>query len=197
MNIKTGLLGATITGALLLMASCGGSSDSNSSGGGSTSGGSGGSATAGSSSSAGKSSGTGGTASSNGGTSSNSGGTTNNRGGAQAFGGFMFGGNFSFGGAGFDPSDFVCDPKPTAGAACTAGTQPCVDGTDVCYCQAEKWACIDVAAAGEGGAGPTSIGQIECPVEPPMTGDACVGFGACQYGAMQGCACFGTTWMCN
>ncbi|HVY31451.1 MAG TPA: hypothetical protein VHB79_33085 [Polyangiaceae bacterium] len=194
MNIKTGLLGATVTGAFLLMASCGGSSDSNNNTGGSASGGS----TSAGSSSAGTSNSSAGKSSNTGGTANNTGGTRNNNGGAQAFGGFMFGGNLSFGGGGFDPSDFVCgDPKPEAGADCAAGSQPCLDGSNVCYCQAEKWACIDLLAAGQGGAGPNSIGQIECPAEQPMSGEACEGLGACQYGPMQGCACFGGSWMCN
>jgi len=130
--------------------------------------------------------------SSSAGTGNNNGGVANGAG--TANGGFNFGGGFNLGGAGFDPADLACNPVPKAGDACPAGTQPCVDGTAVCYCQASKWACIDLG----GGAGGAGGGQLECPEAKPMTGSNCGNtFGFCQYGQNAGCACFNGMWNCN
>jgi hypothetical protein len=200
MNIKTSLLGLTITSAFLLMASCG-SSESSDSGGagkaGSGSSASGSSSTAGSSNNnnGGSSSSNAGSSNGNAGRNNGNGGRNNGNGGAANNGGFSFGGNFSFGGGGFDPADFMCNPKPETGAACTASTQPCVAGSTVCYCQAMKWNCIDLSN-GAGGGGPGGFDPIECPAEAPKSGDACDGFGACQFG-QEYCGCFGSMWMCT
>ena len=192
MNIKTGLWGLTITSAFLLMASCSGSSESNDGGGAGKAGNAG---KAGSSSTAGSSNTNGGTSSSNAGSSNGNAGRNNGNGGAANSGGFTFGGNFSFGGAGFDPADFMCNPKQETRAACTAGTQPCAAGSTVCYCQAMKWNCVDLSN-GAGGGGPGGFDPIECPAAAPMSGAACDGFGACPYG-QEYCACFGSMWMCT
>jgi hypothetical protein len=199
MNTKVTLFGLTITSIVTLMVSCSGSTDSNDSSGGSPSGGS--STTAGKagassagtnnnssgSSSGGNGNGTGGTANNNGG--------TRPMGGANNNGGFTFGGNFNFGGAGPDPSDFMCNPVPTAGSACTPGTQPCLNGdTNVCYCSMSKWVCMDVGG-GAGGAG--AGGQIECPATKPMSGVDCGDVaGLCPYGQNMGCACYNGKWAC-
>lgn len=193
MNIKTGLCGVTLTSAFLLMVSCGGS-DSNSGGGGGSS--SAGKATGGSSNTAGTSNNSAGTTSNNGGTSNNNGGTSNSNGGTRPTGGFPGGGNFNFGGAGLDPEDYQCDPKPTVGSDCVMDTQPCADGTNVCYCQQLKWACIDLGDLGEGGASGGG-GPAMCPAQAPMNGDACSGFAVCPYGGNTYCGCLGATWMCN
>jgi hypothetical protein len=193
MNIKTGLLGLTITSAFLRMASCSGSSDSNDSGG---AGKAGSSSKAGSSGTAGSSNNnTGGSSSSNAGSSNGNAGRNNGNGGGANTGGFTFGGNFSFGGGGFDPADFMCNPKPETGAACAAGTQPCAAGSTVCYCQAMKWNCVDLSN-GAGGGGPGGFDPVECPAAAPKSGDACDGFGACPYG-QEYCGCFGSMWMCT
>ncbi len=195
MKIKTALLGFTIAGVTALSASCSGSTDSNESGGGKSS-----TSTAGKSASTAGASNNGG-ASSNGGTKSGTAGTTNNGGtsstaGTNNNGGTANpGGGFNFGGAGFDPTDFTCDPVPTKGAACTAGTQPCLDGTNVCYCQALKWACRDIDG-GAAGAGP-GFGQLDCPAEKPMNGGECGDtIGICPYG-QAGCACYDGMWACQ
>jgi hypothetical protein len=188
------VLGAT--GVLAVMVSCSGSTDSNDAKGGSNSGGSasagkGGTSAAGTSSSGSSSGGN----HASGGNTNNNGGTRN--GGGNATGGFTFGGGFNLGGAGFDPADYMCNPVPTAGTACPAGTQPCLNDTAVCYCQMNKWACLDVSG-GLGGAGPGGFGQLDCPATAPMTGEACgdtVGF--CQYGQNMGCACYQGMWACN
>jgi hypothetical protein len=196
MNIKTALLGFTIAGVTALTASCSGSTDSNENGGG-TSGSSAGKGSSGSSAgttSKGGASGTGGASSA--GTTSKGG--TNGNAGRNTGGGANIGGTFNFGGAGLDPADFMCDPVPTKGADCAAGTQPCTDGTAVCYCQASKWACLDLADAA-GGAGPGGgFGQLDCPATKPMSGDACGdSLGFCPYGQNAGCACYNGAWACN
>lgn len=184
-----------VAGVVAVMVSCSGSTDSNDAKGGGGSAGSAGkgTSTAGSSNntSGSSSGGTGNTA----GTANNTGGTRN--GGGNNTGGFTFGGSFNLGGAGFDPSDYMCDPVPQPGSACVAGTQPCLDGSNVCYCQMDKWACLDVSG-GLGGAGPGGFGQLDCPATKPMTGDDCgdtIGF--CQYGQNAGCACYQGAWACN
>ena len=197
MNTKATLFGFTWmgAGAVALVVSCSGSTDSGNPSGGSSSGGSATAGKAGASSggtnnnSSGSSSGGNGTA-----------GTANNNGGTRPMGGnnnggFSFGGNFDFGGAGPDPSDFMCNPVPVAGSACTPGTQPCLDGdTNVCYCSMSKWLCMDIGG-GAGGAG--AGGQIECPATKPMSGADCGDVaGLCPYGQNMGCACYNGKWAC-
>jgi hypothetical protein len=182
-----------VAGVVAVMVSCSGSTDNNDAKGSAGSAGKG-TTTAGSSNGNSGSS-TGGTANNNGGTANNNGGTRN--GGGNNTGGFNFGGTFNLGGAGFDPADYMCDPVPQTGSACVAGTQPCLDGSSVCYCQMNKWACLDIGG-GLGGAGPGPIGQLDCPATKPMTGDDCgdsIGF--CPYGQNMGCACYQGAWACN
>ncbi len=199
MKIKTILLGFTIAGVTALSASCSGSTDSNESSGGKSS-----SSTAGKSASTAGAS-TNGGASSNGGTKSgtagtvNSGGQNGNAGTTSNGGNVTFGGGFNLGGAGFDPADFMCKPVPTKGSACAAGTQPCVNGTAICFCQAMKWACRDVGGAGgAAGAGPGGgFGQLDCPATKPMNGGDCGDtLGFCPFG-QGGCACYNGMWACN
>jgi hypothetical protein len=112
-------------------------------------------------------------------------------GGRNNTGGFNFGG-FSVGGA-FDPSDFACNPVPKVGSDCPANTQPCVDGTNVCYCNGTKWACQNALGGGAGGDG---SGQIDCPAAQPMSGDDCGDMQRiCPYGN-GGCACYMGKWAC-
>ena len=193
MKIKTALLGFTIAGVTALSASCSGSSESNDSSGGKPS-----------TSTAGKSSSTAGTSSngganSNGGTKNNNGGTSSNGGTNSNGGNANTAGTFNFGGAGIDPADFTCNPVPTKGAACAAGTQPCTNesGSMVCYCQAMKWNCLDFGG-GAAGAGPGGgFGQLDCPASKPMNGGDCGDtIGICPYG-QGGCACYNGMWACN
>jgi hypothetical protein len=194
MNTKATLFGFTMAGAVALVVSCSGSTDSGNASGGSSSGGS---ATAGKggTSSAGTSNNSSGSSSggkSSGGTGSNTGGTRPM--GGNNNGGFTFGGNFNFGGDGPDPSDFICDPVPVPDSACGPGAQPCADGTTFCYCSMSKWVCMDVG--GTGGAGP-DFGQIECPATKPMSGTDCGDVnGGCPYGQNSGCACYNGKWAC-
>jgi hypothetical protein len=201
MKLKMGWLGPAVVSAFTLAVACGGSSDNNGESpgsGGSASAGKAGSSTSGSSS-GGSSSGAGGSSAGkpNGGNTSTAGnGGTRNSAGTNSTGGIDIG----FGGAGFDPSDFACDPAPEAGSECEAGATPCLDGTKICYCQTGEWACTDVGGLGGasagGGTGP--LGDIECPATKPTSGAACgdsVGF--CPYGGgFMGCACYQGSWAC-
>ena len=189
MNMKLGLLSLTMAGVAVLVVSCGSSTSdtSNNAGGSSTAGhgGKAGTSTAGTTNSS--------SGSSSGGKSSSGGSAAS--GGNTSSGGFSFGG-FNFGGAGPDLGMFMCNPVPKTGAACAANTQPCLAGTQICYCQTEKWACIDLLG-GAGGAGPT-FGQLDCPEAKPMDGADCgdtVGF--CPYGQNMGCACYNGAWACS
>lgn len=201
MKLKTGWLGPAVVSAFTLAVACGGSSDGNSTSdggsGGSSAGKAGSSTTGGTTSTAGTSSGGSNSTAgkpSTGGTTSTGG--TRNNGGATSTGGIDIG----FGGDGFDPGDYACDPVPEDGAECEAGTQPCLDGTKVCYCQNQEWACTDVGGFGGtnagGGTGP--IGDIECPTTKPTSGTPCgdaIGF--CPYGeGFSGCACYQGSWAC-
>jgi hypothetical protein len=191
MGMNVGLLTLTVAGFLGLMASCSSDSDDgdeSSAGTSSGSGGRAGAATGGS-----KNGGSSATA----GTSSN-GGSSNPTAGNTGSGGFNVGG-FNLGGAGFDPDDYACNPVPQPGSSCDSGAQPCINGTEVCYCNADEWACMDVGQ-GAGGAGPGGgFGDIECPATKPMNGGDCgdtVGF--CPYGGQfMGCACYDGAWACN
>jgi hypothetical protein len=92
----------------------------------------------------------------------------------------------------------MCDPVPQDGSNCADGTQPCLNGMELCSCQMGEWACIDLGQ-GEGG-GPGGIfGEIECPATQPMTDTPCGDtFGFCPYGGQNmGCACVGGNWACN
>jgi hypothetical protein len=198
MNMKLGLLGLTMAGVAMLVVSCGSSSSDNptTTGGSSTTGNGGkaGASTAGTSNSSSGSS-SGGKASNNGGSANNNGGSANSNGGNTNNGGFTFGG-FNFGGAGPDLGMFMCDPVPQTGSACTSNSQPCLNGTEVCYCQMDKWACTDIFG-GAGGAGP-NFGDLDCPEAKPMEGADCgdtVGF--CPYGQNMGCACYNGSWACS
>lgn len=190
MNTKATLFGLAITSVVALMVSCSGGTDSNDNpAAGSHSGGSagkGGSSSAGTSSSGSSSGGTG-----------NNGGSANNNGGSRNGGGNATGGGFNLGGAGLDPADYMCNPVPQTGSACTAGTQPCLDGTSVCYCQANKWACNDFGG-GLGGAGPGGgLGELDCPATQPTDGASCGDtVGVCPYGQNMGCACYMGMWTC-
>jgi hypothetical protein len=180
-----------------LLASCSGDDGDDSSGSGGTStntsgngGGGSGSAGKAGSTSAGNSSagsGTGGKA---------SGGGTAGGSSSAGTGGFTFGGNFNLGGAGFDPDDYACDPAPTPGTACESDAQPCLNGTEVCYCAMAEWACTDITGGG-GGAGP-DLGDLECPPTKPANGGPCDALGLCPYGGQnEGCACDGSKWTCT
>jgi hypothetical protein len=197
MKIKTALLGITIAGVTALSASCSGSSESSDNSAGKSS-----------TSTAGKSSSTGGASSAgttgnggnnNGGTKSGTAGANSTAGTNANGGNANTAGTFNFGGAGFDPADFMCNPVPTKGAACTAGTQPCTNetGSMVCYCQAMKWNCLDLGG-GAAGAGPGGgFGQLDCPATKPMNGGDCGDtVGVCPYG-QGGCACYNGMWACN
>lgn len=202
MKLKTGWLVPAVVSALTLAMACGGSSDDNDEGGsGGSSAGKAGSSTSGGSSAASSGSSSGGSSSAGkaSGGSSSSGGSAGSRndGGSTSAGGTDIG----FGGDGFDPSDFACDPIPESGSDCDPGTTPCLNGTQVCYCQTEKWSCTDVGGFGGtnagGGTGP--IGNVECPDAKPTSGTPCgdaVGF--CPYGDdfTKGCACYQGTWAC-
>jgi hypothetical protein len=198
-NLKAGVLCLTVVAAAALMSSCSGSSssDNTTSGGTSSTSTAGKTAGNGGSSSAGKTNNNGGSSSggvsSNAGTTNNDNGGTRNNNGGTPNGGFTFGG-FNFGGAGPDPADFMCMPAPTTGSACAAGTQPCLKGTAICYCQMAKWACLDLG----GGAGGAGGDQLECPATQPANGTACGDtFGVCPYGQNAACACVNTMWACQ
>jgi hypothetical protein len=196
MHIKAGLLSLTVLSAFSLMASCGGSSESNDNkggaGGGTSTAGKGSGGKAGSTATAGTGTGTGGAQATGG---SGSGGSGPSGGRPATGGTFNFGGAFDFGGAPFDPSDFMCDPVPEAGSDCAAGAQPCVAGTSVCYCQAMKWTCSDFSG-GFGGAGP-DFGELDCPATKPMSGTPCGDQnGYCQFGQGSACACYNGDWAC-
>jgi hypothetical protein len=193
MNMHLGIWTFTVAGFLGLMASCSSDSDdgdesrAGSAGTSSGAGGRAGATSGGSKSGGSTSAGT-----------SNNGGSSNPNGGNASNGGSSFGG-FSFGGAGFDPDDFACNPAPQPGQSCDQNSQPCLNGTEVCYCDAEEWACMDVSEA-VGGAGPGGgFGELECPATKPMTGADCgdtAGF--CPYGGQfMGCVCYEGAWNCN
>lgn len=186
MQTKTKWVGFSAVALAALLASCsgddgdsengsGGSSSSTSGSGGSGAGKGGSTGTAGSGKAG---SGSGGTGGSNPGTA-----------------GFNFGGNLNLGGAGFDPDDYACEPAPTPGSDCEANAQPCLNGTDVCYCANAEWACMDILGGG-GGAGPG--GELECPANKPASGSACDAQGICPYGGQnEGCVCYGGMWTCS
>jgi hypothetical protein len=187
MNVNVGFLTIAVAGFLGLMASCSSDSDD------------------GDESSAGTSSGSGGRAGAASGGSKNSGGSnasagTSNNGGSSnpTAGNTNNGGGSNLGGTGFDPDDYACDAAPQPGSSCDSGTEPCIDGTQVCYCDTDEWACMEVGG-GAGGAGPGGgLGEIECPATKPMNGGDCgdmVGF--CPYGGQfMGCACLEGAWAC-
>lgn len=197
MKVQLGLLGWALFSGASFVAACGGSSDD---GGGDAGGSSGkaGSASAGSSGSAGTAS-QGGSTSNGGASSAGTAAGGRNTGGRNSTGGMPGSGGFNLGGEGFDPSDFTCESPPEVGAACGAEAMPCLNGTDVCYCDASKWACMSVLGGGGGAGGTGAIGDIDCPATKPTTGVACgnsVGF--CPYGegAFSGCACYQGSWAC-
>ena len=188
MNEHTRLLGFAALAVVALLASC--SSDDDNGGNGS-----GGSSAGTSASTGGKAgSGSGGSTSTAGSAGRANGGTgSGGRPATGGSGGFNFGG-FTLGGAGPNPDDFQCDPVPQPGSACTAESEPCLNGTEVCLCSMEEWSCMDIF----GGSGGTSGGELECPSTKPMAGSACDTFGVCPYGAQgMGCACDGSMWVCN
>lgn len=194
-----GLLGWALVGGVSLVAACGGSSDA----GGDPGGGAGkagsssaGSSSAGTSSSAGN--GSGGSRASGGTSSAGTASGGRATGGTPGTAGFNVGG-FNLGGEGFDPSDFNCESPPEVGAACAEDAVPCLDGTNVCYCDMSKWACTSVLGGGGGAGGTGPIGNVDCPAAKPTTGTPCgdsVGF--CPYGSGQfsGCACYQGSWAC-
>lgn len=182
MRMTTGLLGSVVLLAFAAVSACGGNDESSGGKGGSSSGGKGGS------SSGGKGGSSGASGSSGGKTSGSTGGKASG-GTGPSIGGTGFGGNFN-------PDDFACDPVPEQGAACEAGTQPCLADTDVCACVQNKWNCFNLTGAG--GAG--QIGEIDCPMARPMNGAACgTTIGVCPYGggANSGCACYQSKWTCT
>ena len=190
MNIKISLLGFAVVSALSVVISCSSSKDESNNTGGSSSSSAG---TGGSDNPSSGGSGKSGSSNSSGGSSSNNGGSSTT--GGVNGGGFNFGGNLGVGGA-FDPSEFMCNPKPKVGTDCPAGTMPCAADTSVCYCKDSKWACQDLSGAlGAGGAGGD---QVECPATKPSNGDSCgMAFGFCPYGQNSGCVCFGGSWNCQ
>ncbi len=191
MQTKMTWIGFSAVALAALLAACSGDDgESDSGSGGSSSSGSGGS-------SAGKA---GSTSAGNTNAGSGSGGKLGGggTGGSSSAGsaGFNFGGTFNLGGAGFDPDDFACNPAPTPGTACQSDSQPCLNGTDVCYCAMAEWACLDIMG-GAGGAGPDP-GDLECPPSKPANGSACDAQGVCPYGGQnEGCACYGGMWTCT
>lgn len=195
MSASAKWIGFSAVAVSVLIAACSGDDDGD--GGGDKAGSSGSSSTAGSSSVGGD--GKGGSVS-NGGSVSDGGSTSNggnvSGGGRGGTGGFNFGGTFNLGGAGFDPEEFTCDPAPTPGSACESDAQPCLNGTAVCYCDEDEWACTDIFGGG-GGSGGSGFGQLDCPATKPSSGASCSGIGVCQYGdGDEGCACYGGMWAC-
>lgn len=193
MQTKVTWIGLSVLGLAALLASCSGDdgdSDNGSGGSSNTSGnGSGGSSSAGKAGS---------TSAGNTNAGSGSGGKVGGTGGNSSAGtaGFSFGGNLNLGGGGFDPDDFACNPAPTPGTDCQSDSQPCLNGTEVCYCAMAEWTCVDIMA-GAGGAGP-DIGDLECPPSKPASGSACDAPGVCPYGGQnEGCACYGGMWACT
>ena len=192
MNMNVGLLTIAVAGCLGLVASCSSDSDDGDGSSAGTSSGSGGGAGAAS----GGSKNSGGSNASAG--TSNNGGSSNPTAGNTGSGGFNVGG-FNLGGAAFDPDDYACNPVPQPGTSCDSAARPCINGSEVCACNADEWACMDVGQ-GAGGAGPGGgFGDLECPATKPMTGGDCgdmVGF--CPYGGQfMGCACYDGAWACN
>lgn len=191
-----GLLGWAFVGGVSVVAACGGSSNDG--------GNEGAAGKAGSAGASGSSAGSPNGGSASGGTASGgsrAGGGTSSAGtaaGGRNVGGSPGTGGFNMGGEGFDPSDFACETPPEVGAACGADAVPCVNGTEVCYCNMSKWACM--SALGGGGAGGTGpIGDVECPASKPTSGTACgASVGFCPYGegAFSGCACYNGSWAC-